>query len=51
MTIRTLRLVRLATLAAIVILVFGIVLLEFAPGIRELAQPTLDEIASLPELQ
>jgi cytochrome oxidase Cu insertion factor (SCO1/SenC/PrrC family) len=48
MTIKTLRLIRWATLAAITILVAGIALIEFAPGVREFVRPASDEIASAP---
>jgi protein SCO1/2 len=48
MTIRTLRLIRWATSAAIAVLVIGVVVIKFAPGVRELARPTSDQTASAP---
>jgi protein SCO1/2 len=48
MTIRTLRLIRGATVAAIVVLMFGVAMLEFAPGLRQLVRPASDETASAP---
>jgi protein SCO1/2 len=41
-----LRLIRWATVAAIVILMLGVAMLEFAPGLRQLVRPASDQTAS-----
>lgn len=46
MTIRMLRFIRWTALAAIVILAFGIAVVELAPGIRHFVRPASDETAS-----
>lgn len=48
MTIRTLRFIRWATLAAIVLLFAGIAFVEFMPGTRQFVRPTSDETAFAP---
>jgi hypothetical protein len=46
MMMRTLRLIRWTAFAAIVILLFGIAVVELAPGIRHFVRPASDETAS-----
>lgn len=46
MTIRTLRLIRWATFAAIAVLVFGVAVVEFIPGIHGFVRPASDDTAS-----